>query len=691
MTNGKIMVGGNFSQYRGEDADFLVRLNPDGTRDDTFDTQGIFNERVKTVLVQGDKFIVAGWFTECHGSTAGYVVRLNSDGTCDQSFNSGSGANNVVETIEYDNNDRIMVGGTFTTFNGITANRLTRLNPDGSVDEPFQLSTLLNGEVYEIQVLADDSFIFVGGFSVVNGSSADYVARMDEDGVLIPFPDKGEGTSNKIFSLEVLSSGNIVLGGEFYVFDGLNANRLALLSRGGAVLETLDHRAGANDNVYEINHLPGGKILVGGRFTHFNGVFSSKLAMLDNNGSIDPSFSIGTGFNADIYGITVQPDGKLLIGGSFTQFNGQTHRRLVRLLPDGSLDPSFQIGNGFNLPVYETIVQPDGKILVAGFFSSFQGQPHGRILRLNPDGSLDGSFNAGIGFDNYVEDIHLLNDGRILAVGDFTNYQNQPHGRIIRLNADGSVDQSFKSSAGFSRSVNAIDVASDGNIVVVGLFFSYNDIPVNRIVRLEPDGDIDQSFDVGSGLSGFVLDVESDSKGRVIVVGGMGQYNGEATNYVVRLKPDGSLDHEYFSGLSLDGFVHTLSIQADDNVVIGGDFNRIGSDYRSNIARLLAGVPTSIDDDGIAPALPSAFSIEPNFPNPFNPSTTLRVNLPQSSDVAVTVYDLTGRVVMQLPTRSLQAGRHNITLDASRLGSGVYVYRVSAGSWIKSGKMTLVK
>lgn len=102
-------------------------------------------------------------------------------------------------------------------------------------------------------------------------------------------------------------------------------------------------------------------------------------------------------------------------------------------------------------------------------------------------------------------------------------------------------------------------------------------------------------------------------------------------------------------------------------------------------------LPVSTSDNSEYADLPIVFRVDANFPNPFNPTTTLRVELPQASDVDVTVYDLTGRVVMKLPARSLQAGRHSITLDASMLGSGVYVYRVSTGTWMASGKMTLVK
>ncbi len=689
--DGKIAVGGRFNFFESTSVSYAARLNADGSLDPSFNAQGLFNSRVKSILLQNGKYIVAGWFTQCRGTAAGYIVRLNADGSCDPTFSVGSGASREIETITYDRQGRILVGGTFTTFNGITANRLTRLQANGTIDEPFQTSTLLNGEIYRIEVLADDSIIFVGGFSVYNGELVKSLARIDNTGNLNPFPNIGISSTNKLFSLDVLSNGNIAVGGEFYQFNGENANRVALLDSNGALVETLRHETGANNVVYALTLLPDGKMLVGGRFSHYNGSLVGKLTKLNQNGSLDNSFSIGEGFDDDVYGITVQTDGKILVAGGFTKYNTESHRRLVRLLPNGSLDPAFQIGTGFNFPVYETIVQPDGKILVAGFFTSFKGQPTGRIIRLNADGSRDNSFNIGVGFDNYARVMHRLSDGSILVGGAFTAYQNQPYSRIIRLLADGSADPSFNPGAGFDSEVRRIIEMGDGKLVIGGEFTTFNNVPRRGIVRLLPDGAIDNSFEVGTGFSGQVLELQSDSRGRIVVVGTMSQYNGKSLANIARLQPDGSLDTEYFSGSSVGGSVHVIAIQPDDNVIFGGGFDRVGTNYRANIARLLAGVPTSIDDDGSAPTLPTAFALHGNYPNPFNPSTTIRFDLPEAAGVSVTVYDLTGRVVMQLSASSLNAGRHSMSLDASRLGSGVYLYKLRAGSYEGVGKMTLVK
>lgn len=690
LPDGKILVGGNFSTYQQQPADFMIRLNADGSIDPSFSANGIFNERVKSILVQGDKYIVAGWFTECHGNPEGRIVRLNTDGSCDQTFDPGSGASSEIETATFDKQGRILVGGTFTQFNGSTANRLTRLESDGQVDLPFQSSTLLNGEIYKIEALDDGSIIFVGGFSVFSGESAYYLVKISDEGTFIPLAGVNPETTNKVFSLDVLSNGNIMVGGEFYQFNGFDANLVAMLDDTGSFIEALEHNAGPNREVYAIEQQPDGKLLIGGRFTSYNGQSAGKLARLNQDGSLDGTFTLGNGFNGDVYGITVLPDGRILVAGGFTQLNAKSHRRLVRLLSDGSIDPTFQIGTGFNLPVYETIQQPDGKIIAAGFFTNFNGQVRGRIVRLNSDGSEDNSFNSGSGFNSFVQSIHLLDDGRILAAGDFESYQSQPHGRIIRLQSNGTVDPSFNSGVGFNGIVEEMDVDEDGGMVLVGGFSSYDGFSRNRIVKLLPDGEVDVSFDVGTGLSGLVIGVQFDSRSRVIVYGNMGRYDGVLAQDIFRLHPDGSRDTDFFKDQTIDNIIHAVAVLDGDNLLIGGSFERVGTHYRSNIARLYAGVPTS-DVDPTMPDVPQSFSLEPNFPNPFNPTTTLRVELPQASDVEVKVYDLTGRVVMQLPTRSLQAGRHSITLDASRLGSGVYVYRVSTGTWMASGKMTLVK
>jgi uncharacterized delta-60 repeat protein len=195
--------------------------------------------------------------------------------------------------------------------------------------------------------------------------------------------------------------------------------------------------AGFNDFVLTTVVQPDGKILAGGGFTMYNSVSnSSRIARLNSDGSIDPSFTIGTGFNNYVYTIALQSDGKIVVGGSFTSFNGTGVNRIARLNTDGSLDLTFFPGTGFNSDVATTVVQPDGKIIVGGAFTSFNGAGINRIARLNTDGSLDAAFNPGTGFNANVRSINIQSDGKIIAAGEFTSYNGIIRTRIARILRD---------------------------------------------------------------------------------------------------------------------------------------------------------------------------------------------------------------------------------------------------------------
>jgi uncharacterized delta-60 repeat protein len=196
----------------------------------------------------------------------------------------------------------------------------------------------------------------------------------------------------------------------------------------------------------------------------------------------DAGFGRGDGSNNTTNCVTVQADGKILIGGFFTRYNGALANRIVRLNPDGSVDDSFNTGTGFSNDVWYIKVQSDGKILVGGKFTSYNDTSVNRIARLNPDGSIDTSFNGGISlsgvFDYGVYTIAIDSEKKILIGGTFA-------GRLARLNPDGSVDNDFAVGSGFNSEVstnNSIVVASigvqtDGKILAGGNFTKYNAQP----------------------------------------------------------------------------------------------------------------------------------------------------------------------------------------------------------------------
>src|SRR5690606_16446557 len=232
-----------------------------------------------------------------------------------------------------------------------------------------------------------------------------------------------------------------------------------------------------------------GKILVGGRFSlnEQNGN-DNNLARLNEDGTLDTSLNSGSGFNSGIDTTVEQPDGKILVGGSFTSYKGQTRNKIVRLNTNGSIDTSFSIGTGFSITspkhrVSAITLQPDGKILVGGCFSSYNGQPVSNIIRLNSDGSIDTSFNTGEGIKMFfssieipaeVHDIKIQSDGKIIIAGQFSKYDGQDVTRnVIRLNEDGSLDASLNitTGIGLNGTVFSIAIQEDNKIIVGGINF----------------------------------------------------------------------------------------------------------------------------------------------------------------------------------------------------------------------------
>ena len=352
---------------------------------------------------------------------------------------------------------------------------------------------------------------------------------------------------------------------------------------------------GFDGSVYDIKVDSSGRYLIGGDFGnyYYNGssYYSPYLIRLNPDGTVDTSFNTtynndcyGGGFNGTVYTIEIQPDGKILVGGGFSQYdndgNCNNAYRIIRLNSDATRDLTFNTGDGFNDEVYDIELQPDGKILVAGYFTQFNNTDAYRIIRLNSNGSIDSSFVIGdtnVGFDNYVNVIKLQADGKIIAGGYFGSYASTYKNYITRINSDGTVDTSFHIGAGFNNEVSTIALQSDGKIIVGGYFNYYdnNDLFGGRIVRLNTDGSIDTLF--GYGLNDTVTSITIQSDGKILVGGYMGEFY--PTNYdtltideLVRFHSDCTLDYSFYYGELLDSAVWSIVELSDGKILIGGEF-----------------------------------------------------------------------------------------------------------------------
>jgi uncharacterized delta-60 repeat protein len=364
-------------------------------------------------------------------------------------------------------------------------------------------------DVRDTAVLPDGKIMAVGSFETLSGVARIRIARLNPD--LSVDTTFTASAANTLHAVAVQADGKILIGGVATIVNGdSNVKKLARLNAVGTLDSTFNHGPNLlNNDVFSIAVQPDGRILIGGGFTSVNGSAVStttgvnRIARLNANGTLDTTFNSGLGgANQVVYSIAVQPDGKILIGGGFTSVNGSTVNTttgvnyIARLNEDGTLDTTFNSGlGGADNGVFSIAVQPDGKILIAGYFTSVNGSAVSpttgvnRIARLNANGTLDTTFNNGLGGANStVYDVAVQADGKIVIGGDFTSVNGTTGvNRIARLNADGTLDTTFNSGkSGANKIVYSVAVKPDGTVVLGGDFTSVNGLARDKMATLSP-------------------------------------------------------------------------------------------------------------------------------------------------------------------------------------------------------------
>lgn len=361
------------------------------------------------------------------------------------------------------------------------------LNP-GVLDPAFDPGGGANGLVQAVGFQADKKILIGGSFTNFGASERGRVARLHASGSLDTAFLTGSGANSPVYAVAALGGGKVLIGGTFTQYAGQNAYCLARLNADGSLDTTFNSgEDGPDATVNAIKVQTDGKILIGGAFAHYNGTAIANIARLNADGGLDSSFNAsGTGTLGTVHCLAVQGDGKILLGGNFTEFNGTLRARVARLNANGSLDTDFDPGAGPNSLVLSLASQSDGKVVIGGAFTSFAGTASNYIARLNAGGSLDASFDPGTGADDGVYSVAVQGNGKILIAGGFQAFDGTPAGRLARLNADGTLDATFETGAGFNADAYCLGVQSDGMILIGGSFTQYDGTAVNRVVRIAP-------------------------------------------------------------------------------------------------------------------------------------------------------------------------------------------------------------
>jgi hypothetical protein len=369
-----------------------------------------------------------------------------------------------------------------------------------------------------------------------------------------------------------------------------NVQRITRTDASGDINVTLD-RNGFNSGVNAIKRQSTGKIIVGGGFTNFGTNLvdfdtkcRNRICRLNSNLTLDTfgnNISSGgsIGLNGTIIDLAIQSDDKIVCGGSFTTYYGFSAPRIVRLNANGTRDTTFNVGTGFNGQVRAIAIDSNGKIYVGGDFTDYNGVSANRFIRLNSDGSRDTAFNIGTGFGGRVNDIHLVGTTQIYVCGNFFNFQGLSFtNRLVRLTNTGAKFSTF-SHSGFNGNLNWIQYEQFENINVIlvgGDFTTFNDnnlnVTVNRIVMITANtADRETRFNIGTGFNGSTFEFGYSDNG-FLIGGNFTTYKGGTATRIANISATNANLLPYnFSANNAVRAITTFGFPIRQTL-IGGDF-----------------------------------------------------------------------------------------------------------------------
>ena len=587
----------------------LFRLNTNGVQETYF--LGI-GASVHSIALLGTDYVIGGSFD----GLGRYITRLTPSGVVAPGAWSALNVNRSIESVVVDHCDRVWMGGSMSTVNGLRQSGLARLHADGTPDTTF--ASFADGRVLRL-VRGNNSRIFVmGEFFEINGVARRGIARVIEDSPAPPVFDLqltnqltmeghdfvlqarvscGTGTTFRWQrdGVDVPGATNSSLDfrnpratedGYYHV---IASNQFGSVTSSVARVNLVPAPTmpGNNDirfypppaaqesvvalalqdasRIHVISGSPGAVARMRRYFTNGapdlsfdgSGVLNPRCLAIAPNGEIytatdsalhrlDPNGIRDTNFVVTLAGgiprqIIVQPDGKVVLVGSFTQVNGANHRRVVRLNPDGGFDPGFNVGEGADASINCVALQTDGKLLIGGSFSQVTGTNSYlrrlRVARLHPGGLLDTNFVSGFpnssGFaDSRVDAIAVQNDGRILIAGYIIAYGSEFRSHLVRIHPNGMLDTTFNPS--LTNSVYDLVLQPDGKVIVAGS---------GPLLRLGSNGTFDASFVSGGppSAAAFFSGVRSlalTRTGEIYIGGNFTHYDGFARPSFARVHGD---------------------------------------------------------------------------------------------------------------------------------------------------------
>ncbi|MFC0019296.1 immunoglobulin domain-containing protein [Roseibacillus persicicus] len=609
-------------------APYLSRVLSDGSPDPLFDIGTGFNSPIRKIEVTEDgKIWVSGGFNTFKGVTHYGYALLNGDpvdviileqpgntfadlGSTAELSISASGLGGAPVTFQWLKDGLELTGETSATLTIANAQEsdegryeVVITNTITGRDRTSSAATLTVLAEPEILTFSETTFDLEVGdaleLSVSAQGAGTLTYQWKKDGVDIP------GATSETFAISMTEETDtgvysVVVTNSFGDTSS-DAVTVTVVFAPAAISPDFDDRLVFNSTIYAILPLPDGRTLVGGGFSSitFDGQYYpiDELALLNADGSLDTTMDFNP--NGQVRCLTLTPDGKILVGGTFQSIGGATRRRVARLNADLSIDPGFDPGVGANNTVYDLQPTADGKVLAGGIFNQFNSDSNfAYLVRLNADGSLDEDFSPPS--LNTIYRVIPLPNNQVLVGGAFSAVASGSY--ITRLNSDGTRDSSYQGT--HSNHVYTMALQPDGKLLLAGRF--------GRLRRLLDDGTEDPTF--STSLNGDAWSLAVDSAGKILVGGNFTEANNESSSSIARLNSDGTTDTSFDVQDGANSVVQAIALQPLGRIWLGGGFSTYRGSDASRLV-LLNGNPLELaivshpSSTAIDPGTTATFSV----------------------------------------------------------------------------------
>lgn len=638
--DGKVLVGA--IQQKLDGSDYLIRLNPDGSFDGSFSNGNKLQHINRIKALPDGKYLVTSSYTY---QLPACFYRINNDGSIDETFNAyQEPGGSYTGALEVQEDGKILCAINYpSTTPNIFLSKLVRLNPNGSLDETFETGICeyseINPFINDIKLQSDGKIVIAGIFKTFKNQAVSSIVRLNSDGTNDPsFNNPGfldtlisYGT---ITSIDISTKNRIAVTGTYFfnanfyetvvsinndgsingsftpsrfllpmrswanptvrydddrlyiLGDHLSVNStmcmgIAAIDSTGTLIKEFSPLIGGNPIVSAVLQQKNGKIIIGGVFSQVDSLYTNNIVRFNKNGTVDTTFlrNIGTGLDLQLRSIACQSDSSIIIGGDFTSVNGNQTGLLARLKPDGSLDEDFK---AYVTPVYsggginKVIVDSTDQLIIGGAIEYVNNEPRKGFAVLNPDGSLNSSFAAEPIIPNNtftLNDMAYQSDKRLVIIGNFNNSEEK--GFIVRLDQNGVVEPDFPNNLS-NYYVFSLDILKDNSIAVGNI--GWNDD--SRIILLDADGELVDNTSIAFKQKDegdpVILSIQHTGNDQLIAGGRFSSVNGVEKPALIKVSLKGDVD-EYFK-YEVDGRILRFLQEDSTHLFVAGNFNRIGND-----------------------------------------------------------------------------------------------------------------